>query len=127
MKSDFQVGKKFQMPSFRDCLKERKTVQMLTVSREVAIEVQVYYLSLKIITYEILIGLCHLSLFTSCIKTISKIMMDLLFYFTCFDGLLVLFLQSLASVIGSSCFGSIMCKSLILFHDLLVATTLSPV
>ncbi|URE48509.1 hypothetical protein MUK42_14268 [Musa troglodytarum] len=37
---DFYVGKKIQVPSFRDCLKERRTVQMLTVSREVAIEVQ---------------------------------------------------------------------------------------
>ncbi|XP_038974917.1 vacuolar fusion protein CCZ1 homolog [Phoenix dactylifera] len=37
---DFLVGKKIQMPSFRDCLSERKTVQMLTISREVAIEVQ---------------------------------------------------------------------------------------
>ncbi|XP_038985308.1 vacuolar fusion protein CCZ1 homolog isoform X1 [Phoenix dactylifera] len=38
--TDFHVGKKIQMPSFRDCLSERKTVQMLTISREVAIEVQ---------------------------------------------------------------------------------------
>ncbi|XWS69488.1 hypothetical protein CRYUN_Cryun04dG0183100 [Craigia yunnanensis] len=37
---DFLVGKKFQLPSFRDCLKERRTVQMLTVGREAAIEVQ---------------------------------------------------------------------------------------
>ncbi|CAL9176289.1 unnamed protein product [Musa hybrid cultivar] len=71
--SDFYVGKKIQVPSFRDCLKERRTVQMLTVSREVAIEV-----------------------------------------------------QSLATVIGTSSLGSIACKSLILFQDLLVATTLSP-
>ncbi|WOL06612.1 vacuolar fusion protein [Canna indica] len=70
--TDFHVGKKIQMPSFRDCLKERRTVQMLTVSREVAIEV-----------------------------------------------------QSLANVIGS-CSGSKLCKSLILFQDLLVATMLPP-
>lgn len=38
--SDFLLGKKLQLPSFRDCLKERGTVQMLTVSREAAIEVQ---------------------------------------------------------------------------------------
>ncbi|EOY01349.1 F23A5.27 isoform 2 [Theobroma cacao] len=37
---DFLVGKKLQLPSFRDCLKERRTVQMLTVGREAAIEVQ---------------------------------------------------------------------------------------
>ncbi|KAK9935394.1 hypothetical protein M0R45_022497 [Rubus argutus] len=37
---DFLVGKKLLMPSFRDCLKERGTVQMLTVGREAAIEVQ---------------------------------------------------------------------------------------
>lgn len=38
--SDFLVGKKTQLPSFRDCLKEFGTVQMLTVGREAAIEVQ---------------------------------------------------------------------------------------
>ncbi|KAH9746053.1 vacuolar fusion protein CCZ1 [Citrus sinensis] len=38
--SDFPVGKKLQLPSFRDCLKERGTVQMLTMGREAAIEVQ---------------------------------------------------------------------------------------
>ncbi|KAK3222157.1 hypothetical protein Dsin_009182 [Dipteronia sinensis] len=37
---DFLVGKKLQLPSFRDCLKERGNVQMLTVGREAAIEVQ---------------------------------------------------------------------------------------
>ncbi|CAK7326837.1 unnamed protein product [Dovyalis caffra] len=37
---DFLVGKKIQLPSFRDCLKECGTVQMLTVGREAAIEVQ---------------------------------------------------------------------------------------
>ncbi|XP_058732492.1 vacuolar fusion protein CCZ1 homolog B-like isoform X1 [Vicia villosa] len=37
---DFLVGKKFLLPSFRDCLKERGTVQMLTITREAAIEVQ---------------------------------------------------------------------------------------
>ena len=39
--ADFLVGKKLQLPSFRDCLKERGNVQMLTVGREAAIEVQV--------------------------------------------------------------------------------------
>ncbi|KAK2976182.1 hypothetical protein RJ640_012468 [Escallonia rubra] len=38
--SDFQTGKKIQLPNFRDSLKERGTVQMLTVGREAAIEVQ---------------------------------------------------------------------------------------
>ncbi|KAF8389705.1 hypothetical protein HHK36_024224 [Tetracentron sinense] len=38
--SDFLVGKKLHLPSFRDCLKESGTVQMLTVGREAAIEVQ---------------------------------------------------------------------------------------
>ncbi|XP_015575029.2 vacuolar fusion protein CCZ1 homolog A isoform X1 [Ricinus communis] len=38
--SDFLGGKKLQLPSFRDCLTERGTVQMLTVGREAAIEVQ---------------------------------------------------------------------------------------
>ncbi|XP_010235140.1 vacuolar fusion protein CCZ1 homolog isoform X1 [Brachypodium distachyon] len=38
--SDFTVGKKLQLPTYRDSLKERGTVQMLTVSREVALEVQ---------------------------------------------------------------------------------------
>ncbi|XP_004503331.1 vacuolar fusion protein CCZ1 homolog B-like isoform X2 [Cicer arietinum] len=37
---DFLVGKKLLLPSFRDCLKERGTVQMLTITREAAIEVQ---------------------------------------------------------------------------------------
>lgn len=39
--ADFFVGKKLQLPSFRDCLRERGTVQMLTIGREAAIEVQV--------------------------------------------------------------------------------------
>ncbi|XP_042417585.1 vacuolar fusion protein CCZ1 homolog isoform X2 [Zingiber officinale] len=38
--TDFRVSKKIKVPTFRDCLKERRTVQMLTISREVAIEVQ---------------------------------------------------------------------------------------
>lgn len=38
--SDFLSSKKLQLPSFRDSLKERATVQMLTVGREAAIEVQ---------------------------------------------------------------------------------------
>ncbi|KAL5707922.1 Vacuolar fusion protein CCZ1 B [Ranunculus cassubicifolius] len=38
--SDFFVGKKLQLPSFRDSLKERGSVQMLTISREAAIGVQ---------------------------------------------------------------------------------------
>ncbi|KAG6600861.1 Vacuolar fusion protein CCZ1-like B, partial [Cucurbita argyrosperma subsp. sororia] len=37
---DFLVGKKLQLPSFVDCLKERGTVQMLTIGRDAAIEVQ---------------------------------------------------------------------------------------
>lgn len=39
--ADFLVGKKLQFPSYSDCLKERRTVQMLTVGRDAAIEVQV--------------------------------------------------------------------------------------
>ncbi|KAI9074974.1 hypothetical protein K1719_043024 [Acacia pycnantha] len=69
---DFLVGKKLLLPSFRDCLKERGTVQMLTIGREAAIEV-----------------------------------------------------QSLVRVLESSV-GNSPCHSLILFHDLLVSTTLSP-
>ncbi|XP_012845166.1 PREDICTED: vacuolar fusion protein CCZ1 homolog [Erythranthe guttata] len=38
--SDFSMGKKFQLPNFRDSLRERGTLQMLTVGREAAIEVQ---------------------------------------------------------------------------------------
>jgi len=39
--TDFNVGKKLLFPTYRDSLKERGTVQMLTVSREVALDVQV--------------------------------------------------------------------------------------
>lgn len=39
--TDFLIGKKLHLPSFRDSLKERGTVQMLTVGREAALEVQV--------------------------------------------------------------------------------------
>ncbi|XP_042985204.1 vacuolar fusion protein CCZ1 homolog A-like isoform X4 [Carya illinoinensis] len=70
---DFLFGKKLLLPSFRDCLKERGTVQMLTVSREAAIEV-----------------------------------------------------QSLVRLLEGSA-GNKPCYSLILFQDLLVSTTLSPV
>ncbi|CAK9323964.1 unnamed protein product [Citrullus colocynthis] len=38
--NDFLVGKKLQLPSFADCLKERGTVQMLTIGRDAALEVQ---------------------------------------------------------------------------------------
>ncbi|KAL4586443.1 hypothetical protein LXL04_011079 [Taraxacum kok-saghyz] len=38
--TDFLMGNKFVLPNFRDSLKERGTVQMLTVGREAAIEVQ---------------------------------------------------------------------------------------
>ncbi|XP_051117713.1 vacuolar fusion protein CCZ1 homolog B isoform X2 [Andrographis paniculata] len=38
--SNLFIGKKLQLPNFRDSLKERGTVQMLTVGREAAIEVQ---------------------------------------------------------------------------------------
>lgn len=38
--TDFLTGNKFTLPNFRDSLKERGTVQMLTVGREAAIEVQ---------------------------------------------------------------------------------------
>lgn len=37
---DFFAGKKLLLPSFRDCLKECGTAQMLTIGREAAIEVQ---------------------------------------------------------------------------------------
>lgn len=38
--SEFTIGKKPLLPTFRDCLKERGTVQMLTISRDMAIEIQ---------------------------------------------------------------------------------------
>ncbi|KAI4369042.1 hypothetical protein MLD38_017534 [Melastoma candidum] len=38
--SDFLVSKKLHLPSFRDSLKERGTIQMLTIGREAALEVQ---------------------------------------------------------------------------------------
>lgn len=38
--NDFLIGKKLQLPSFADCLKERGTVQMLTIGRDAALEVQ---------------------------------------------------------------------------------------
>lgn len=41
--SDFAIGKKLQLPNFRDTLKEQGTLQMLTVGREAAIEVQVSF------------------------------------------------------------------------------------
>ncbi|XP_009104497.1 vacuolar fusion protein CCZ1 homolog B isoform X1 [Brassica rapa] len=70
--SDLSVGKKLQLPSFRETLKERGTVQMLTLARDAALEV-----------------------------------------------------QSLVGVLDS-CAGTLRCHSVILFHDLLVSTTLSP-
>ncbi|GAB2254712.1 hypothetical protein Droror1_Dr00022521 [Drosera rotundifolia] len=70
--SDFSAGKKLQLPSFRDTLQEKGSVQMLTVGREAAIE-----------------------------------------------------LQSLVRVLESSA-GNAQCHSLVLFHDLLVSTSLSP-
>lgn len=45
--ADFSVGKKLQLPTYRDSLTERGTVQMLTVSREVALEVQVGCIVMK--------------------------------------------------------------------------------
>ncbi|XP_074289993.1 vacuolar fusion protein CCZ1 homolog B-like isoform X2 [Silene latifolia] len=69
---DLISGKKLQLPSFRDSLKERGTVQMLTVSREAALEV-----------------------------------------------------QSLVRVLGS-CLRNVRCHSMVLFHDLLVSTSLFP-
>ncbi|XP_062113302.1 vacuolar fusion protein CCZ1 homolog B-like isoform X2 [Humulus lupulus] len=57
---DFLGGKKLQLPSFRDCLKERRTVQMLTVSREAAIEVQSL---VKVIESSIGSTLCHSLIF----------------------------------------------------------------
>ncbi|XP_050947411.1 vacuolar fusion protein CCZ1 homolog B isoform X4 [Cucumis melo] len=38
--NDFLVGKKLHLPSFTDCLKERGTVQMLTIGRDAALDVQ---------------------------------------------------------------------------------------
>ncbi|CAL5428056.1 unnamed protein product [Camellia sinensis] len=49
---DFLIGKKLQLPNFRDSLKERGTVQMLTVGREAAIEVQVTGQSIGIMCWE---------------------------------------------------------------------------
>ncbi|CAE5964737.1 unnamed protein product [Arabidopsis arenosa] len=70
--NDLFVGKKHQLPSFRETLTERGTVQMLTLARDAALEV-----------------------------------------------------QSLVGVLDS-CAGTVRCHSVILFHDLLVSTTLSP-
>lgn len=42
--ADFFSGKKLQLPFFRDCLKERGTVQMLTVGRDAAIDVEVSFI-----------------------------------------------------------------------------------
>ncbi|KAL1205585.1 putative vacuolar fusion protein CCZ1 [Cardamine amara subsp. amara] len=70
--NDLFAGKKLQLPSFRETLKERGTVQMLTLARDAALEV-----------------------------------------------------QSLVGVLDS-CAGTLRCHSVILFHDLLVSTTLSP-
>lgn len=69
---DFSSGKKLQLPTFRDSLRERGKVEMLTVGREAAIEI-----------------------------------------------------QSLVRVL-ESCAGSGRCHSLILFHELLVSTSLCP-
>lgn len=71
--SDFVAGKKLSLPNFRDSLKERGTVQMLTVGREAALDV-----------------------------------------------------QSLVKVL-ESCAGNSQCYSMILFQDMLVSMTLSPV
>lgn len=57
--ADFLIGKKVILPSFHDSLKERGTVQMLTVGREAALEVQVCVK--RHFTYHILS--CHISLF----------------------------------------------------------------
>ncbi|CAH8252482.1 unnamed protein product [Arabidopsis lyrata] len=38
--SNFFVGKKLQLPTFRETLRERGTVQMLTLARDIAVEVQ---------------------------------------------------------------------------------------
>lgn len=38
--TDFTLSTRIQLPTFRDCLKERRTVQMLTISRDVAVEIQ---------------------------------------------------------------------------------------
>eukprot|EP01018_Ginkgo_biloba_P005870 Gb_20817 [translate_table: standard] len=71
--SDFVIGRKLQMPSFRESFVERGTIQMLSIARETALEV-----------------------------------------------------QSLVRFLESSFAGSIVRNSLILFHDLLVSTTLPP-
>ncbi|CAN6487308.1 unnamed protein product [Victoria cruziana] len=71
--SDFLVGKKLQMPSFYDSLKERGTIQMLPLSRETTIEIQ-----------------------------------------------LLMRLLETSSTANSPC------NSVVLFHDLMVSSTLSP-
>ncbi|KAL0286952.1 UNVERIFIED_CONTAM: Vacuolar fusion protein CCZ1B, partial [Sesamum radiatum] len=50
--SDFSIGKKLQLPNFRESLKERGTIQMLTVGREAAIEVQID--AVRLFTYAVL-------------------------------------------------------------------------
>lgn len=58
--ADFLIGKKIQLPNFRNTLKERGTVQMLTVSREAALEVQVIFdMFFSLCTVCILFNLCH--------------------------------------------------------------------
>ncbi|KAL9389707.1 hypothetical protein Peur_018312 [Populus x canadensis] len=49
----FHDGKKIQLPSFRDCLKEGGTVKKLAVGREAAIEVQESLLAMSKLREEV--------------------------------------------------------------------------
>lgn len=71
--ADFLVGKKLLMPSFRDCLKERGTVQMLTVGREAAIEVQVCFQNISLVTCLWNNSAFSHSSLTSCDETFSLV------------------------------------------------------
>ncbi|XP_023633260.1 vacuolar fusion protein CCZ1 homolog A isoform X2 [Capsella rubella] len=94
--SNLFVGKKLQLPTFRETLRERGTVQMLTLARDTALEVQVYFSKL--------FGLIY---YTHNILVCDKHFLDI---------------QSLVQVLDS-CAGSFRCHSMILFEDLLVSTT----
>jgi hypothetical protein len=65
--ADFIVGKKLQLPTYRDSLTERGTVQMLTVSREVALEVQVSCIVLKSFVFISWLQKCHLTVVFFCL------------------------------------------------------------
>ncbi|KAK7818834.1 vacuolar fusion protein ccz1 like protein a [Quercus suber] len=141
--SDFLLGKKLQLPSFRDCLKERGTVQMLTVSREAAIEVQSLVRMLEsfagntqfytlILFQDLLVSTTlspadfllgkklQLPSFRDCLKERGTVQMLTVSREAAIE------VQSLVRMLESFA-GNTQFYTLILFQDLLVSTTLSPV